>query len=338
MYAQPIREEFGTEYPQNDGEGAVSVYKGVDIDPSLVGLIRHMQGVDDYREVLGRLQAAWDTLTLLGQLTGTAAEMSGTRTAFERLTGDLLNHLGQETRKKCVADLRAKAQNSIDILVRNLFERTADIGFLAADTDIGAFLEGADGAPDRDGIEARLREYVARYLIYSDIVLMDPDGSVRARLQPHPAEATSHPLLREALTTRAAYVEQFDTFDILPPGRSLAYAYRVENRAGRAVGVLVLWFRLADEMAGIFGKLLDDSDWTVLACVGSDGEVIASSSPLQFPVGTVLPRSVARTSGDLVRHGGRQYVTVACDATGYQGYVGPAGPGWRSSRRGIRQP
>ncbi len=63
----------------------------------MVGLIRHMQRVDDYREVLGRLQAAWDTLTLLGQLTGTAAEMSGTREALENLTGDLLNHLGQET-------------------------------------------------------------------------------------------------------------------------------------------------------------------------------------------------------------------------------------------------
>ncbi len=38
-----------------------------------------MHGVENYREALGRLQASWDTLTLPGQLTGSAAEMSGTR-------------------------------------------------------------------------------------------------------------------------------------------------------------------------------------------------------------------------------------------------------------------
>ena len=303
----------------------MAVYKGVEIDRELVGLIRHMQGVDDYREVLGRLQAAWDTLTLLGQLTGTAAEMSGTREAFEKLTGDLLNHLGQETRRKAAADLRAKAQNGIDILVRNLFERTADIGFLSGDTEVIEFLDS--GAPEegRGEIANRFREYVAKYSVYSDIVLLDAEGRVQARLLDHPAETSSADFHQEALTTRAGYVEWFGSDPLLPPGRHLVYAYRVEAKNQRAVGTLVLVFRLADEMDGIFGKLVNDSDWTVLACTNAQGQIIASSSPLQFPLDAQLPRGVLDASGDVVRFGGRQYVAVACRAAGYQGY---AGPGW----------
>lgn len=94
----------------------MAVYKGIEIDDALTGSMRHMQGVEDYREVPGKLQAAWDTLALLSQLTGAATEMTGTREAFERLTGDLLNRLGQETRRKAIAELRSKAQTSIDIL------------------------------------------------------------------------------------------------------------------------------------------------------------------------------------------------------------------------------
>src|SRR5690606_38607793 len=101
----------------------MAIYKDVEIDDSLADIIGHMRSVESYREALGRLQASWDTLTLLGQLSGSAAEMSGTREAFEKLSGQLLNHLGLETRKKVLADLRTKAQNGIDILVRNLFER-----------------------------------------------------------------------------------------------------------------------------------------------------------------------------------------------------------------------
>lgn len=140
----------------------MALYKGIEIDSNLADVIRHMAGVEDYREGLGKLQSSWDILTLLGQLTGAATEMSGTREGFERLTGELLNHLGKETQRKTIAELRAKTQIGIDILVRNLFERTADIGFLAADDDIREHLLGhGDG---RGALESRFREYVDKSL------------------------------------------------------------------------------------------------------------------------------------------------------------------------------
>ena len=302
----------------------MSIYKGIEIDDSLAGIIRYMQGVEDYREVLGKLQGAWDILTLLGQLTGAAAEMSGTREAFQHLTGDLLNHLGKETRRKAVADLRGKAQIGIDILVRNLFERTADIGFLSADDDIREYLAGDHG--DRAHLEARFREYVAKYSVYSDIVLFDMRGNIRARLMEHPARQSTHGILDAARDASANYVEYFGDGDFLPAGQHLVYAFRVENTGGECIGVLALVFRLDDEMEGVFGNLLGSGgDCSLLATVSAEGVVVASSSAIQLPVGTRVPESLTGARGDVVRFAGREYLATACRAHGYQGY---AGPGW----------
>ncbi len=251
--------------------------------------------------------------------------MSDTRESFERLTGDLLNQLGVETLTKSLAGLRTKAQNSIDILVRNLFERTADIGFLAADTEIRDFLESGAEEAGRTALEARFREYVAKYSVYSDIVLMTADGRICARLDAHPARETQHDLLAEILTTTDPYVEFFGEADFLPDGQHLVYAYRVTGLGGIPVGALALVFRLHDELDNVFRNLLSADDWTVLASVSADNRVIASSCSIQLPQGLALPPSVARADGETVRIGGRQYLAVACRGAGYQGYGGPAG-------------
>jgi chemotaxis signal transduction protein len=302
----------------------MAIYKGIEIDPSLAGIIRHMQGVETYREVLGKLQGAWDILSLLGQLTGAATEMSGTREAFEKLTGDLLNHLGKETRRKAVADLRSKTQISIDILVRNLFERTADIGFLAADDDIREFLAGNDG--DREVLEQRFQEYVDKYTVYADIVLFNADDQIVARLKAHPAQASAHPLLHEARSTSASFVEFFGAGDFLSAGEHLVYAFRIEGADDQPLGVLALVFRLEDEMKGVFANLLGDTDFTLLASFDSQGKVVATSSSIQLPVGTILDRPIREARGEVIRLAGREYLASACTAHSYQGYPGP---GWR---------
>lgn len=305
----------------------MSASSGFDDDPSLAGLVRHMHAIADYREQLGRLQASWDTLSLLGELSGNATEMAGTRAAFSDLTTALLHHLAIETRRKALADLRTKAQNGINILVRNLFERTADIGFLSGDEHIRALLDASsDETEARVALEQRFKEYVAKYSVYSDIILLDAGGEVRARLTPHAAPASSHALLAEALTSSAAYVEYFGPLDIVSEEPRLVYAWRVERPGKqRPLGVLVLVFRLADEMEGIFRNLIAPDDWTVLACIGPDGTIIASSCPIQAPAGLKLPQGALQATDRPLRLGGRQYLAVACEATGYQGYLGP---GW----------
>ncbi|WP_054143515.1 chemotaxis protein CheW [Bosea sp. AAP35] len=316
--------------PTGDGrpEGAcdlATLHPGIEIDPALASLIRHMRAIDDYRQVFDRLQGSWDTLTLLGQLSGNATEMSGTRSAFENLTARLIGHLAKETRDKVMTDLRIKAQNAIDVLVRNLFERTADIGFLAADTDICEMLEAKPSPDARATIEARFRDYVAKYSVYSDIVLVDREGAIRARLATHDAQTARHAIIDEALTSSGAYVEHYGVLDFVSEEQALVYAWRVEDAAKRPLGVLVLVFKLADEMAGIFRKLLPEHDWTVLACVSPEGDVIAGSCPIQLPAGLKLSPAALQGRDPVIRLGGRQYLAMACRTSGYQGYMGP---GW----------
>ncbi|MEW6163822.1 MAG: chemotaxis protein CheW [Pseudomonadota bacterium] len=312
-------------------------YKNIELDPKLAAVIRHMNAVEEYREVLQNLQTVWDNLTLLGQLSGTGTDMSNTRQAFNQLTGSLLNQLGSETLRKCVLEMTAKGQVAIDILVRNLFERTADIGFLATDEDIRAFIaEACDAAgnfraerelrPQREALKARFAEYVAKYSVYSDIVLLDPAGRVLARLDEGCAvEKSADPLVAAALESDGAYVESYGRIDLLPHMDSaLVYSWRVTDADGTPIGVLCLCFRFEDEMSKIFANLAAPDDWSVILLLDTDGRVIASSDGFHIPVGARV-EPVIDEEYRVVRFAGREYLATTRPTHGYQGYMGP---GW----------
>lgn len=58
------------------------LYRGVEIGSELATSIRYMDQVEEYRESLQALQAVWDTLALLGHLSGTRIEIGEVRSAF----------------------------------------------------------------------------------------------------------------------------------------------------------------------------------------------------------------------------------------------------------------
>lgn len=287
-----------------------------------------MAAVRSYRERLSVLQGVWDNLSLLSQMSGDGTNMQTTRGAFEQLAGNLLQNLSKESLKKSLLALNAKAQVAMDVLVRNLFERTADIGFLCADQDVRHYLQQRD-AQDAEGTTQRLRqrfkEYVAKYSVYDNVVLLAPDGKVLLQLNGDPA--TTHSagtLLTHTLNTTAGYVESFGASDLFPHhAHSLLYSYRVTAHHA-TVGVLCLSFRFNDETAGIFAKLLDRHDWTVLTYLNGAGRVIASSDHWQVPIGAQFETRID-ADGRIVRFAGREYLAVTHAAKSYQGYKGP---GW----------
>lgn len=300
----------------------------------LAHLTRFMSGLHEDQRKLREIQSVYDNLTLLGQLLCAGTDITGMRSDFNELAAELLDQLARELRKKAVRSLGSDARVAIDILVRNLFERTADIGFLATDEDVRAFAEDvmrdAHTARDRGRIAAlveRFDEYVNKYSVYHNIILLAPDGRVLAQLDRDNPVAESHDgLIAEALNTSEAYVEVFRKTDLLPGQDSpLIYAYRVMSADGtRPVGVLCLCFRFQDECKRIFEGLLDEDDWTVITLLDRDGRVISSSDPWQFPLGAQLERC----DGDearIVRFAGREYLATTRPSQGYQGYMGP---GW----------
>ena len=291
-------------------------------------LSKFMSGLQGDQERLREIQSVYDNLTLLGQLLCAGTDITGMRADFNNLAGVLLDQLARELRKKAVLSLRSSARIAIDILIRNLFERTADIGFLATDSDIRSFAqsreEGREGA---ERLKARFGEYVRKYSVYHNIILLAPDGTILVELDgDNVGKVSGDPLVAASLKTEQPYVETFRQTDLLPGESSpLIYSYRVMSEDGsRPVGVLCLCFRFEDECRRIFRSLVGEDDWTVITILDQDGCIIASSDIYQFPVGARLERAV----GDecrIVRFAGREYLATTHETGGYQGYMGP---GW----------
>lgn len=301
--------------------------RGMPFSPEVASLVGHMPLVDEYREALLRLQGVWDSLSMLGQMSGTVPDIDGTRRSFQALTETLLDSLARRLLANVLQQMRGQAQVAIDVLVRNLFERTADVGFLACDRSLTRFVDpGCASPPSRQAVEARFHDYVAKYSVYDDVMLLDPQGRVLARLDGSRGETTA----REAWVGEALraprHVEYFGPSSLHGGDAALLYAHAVRGPAGVAA-VLCLSFRFEDEMRGIFTQLRAPGEAAVLTLVDAGDRVVASADPLQVPLGAVLQAQPAPGGHERLRLAGRDYLCVSATATGYEGYHGP---GWRA--------
>ncbi|HEY0822063.1 MAG TPA: chemotaxis protein CheW [Rhizobacter sp.] len=253
-----------------------------------------------------------------------------TRERFDAMRSRLVDRMVDENRAALGDDLGARAQCAIDILVRNLYERTADVGFLATDGPVADFCAADAGtrAAQRESLRARLREYQAKYTVYDDIALLATDGEVLLRLddRDNPVRSTD-PIAAQALAA-GAYVEAFGPSDLgsTPALPCLRYAHRIVNTRGQAVGVLVLRFRFADEMERIFAGVSDAHGQIAIVLLDDSRRVIVSNDEAHVPLGA---RFAELPLGQVVltTFAGREYLAVCCTSQGYQGY---AGPRWRA--------
>jgi len=252
-----------------------------------------------------------------------------TRERFEAMRERLVERMVEENRAALGDDLGARAQFAIDILVRNLYERTADVGFLATDGPVCNFC-AADADTrmiERDRLRARLHEYQAKYTVYDDIVLLSPSGEVLLRLDDGAGlERSSDPLVARAMNANT-YVEDFGVSDLGTAQRpTLRYGHRIVDTHGQAVGVLVLRFRFNDEMERIFAGVNDEQGHIAIVLIDEANQVIVTNDPAHVPLGARMPKlplgEVALTS-----FAGREYLAMCRSSLGYQGYPGPR---WRA--------
>jgi hypothetical protein len=108
-----------------------------------------------------------------------------TQKEFQDLRDLMIKELIGRYLNQTNSEITLRAQTTIDILIRNLFERTADVGFLATDDDLVDFMSNsAPIAQDQTFIQQRLEEYVAKYSVYDDVLLVSPTGDIKAKLDP----------------------------------------------------------------------------------------------------------------------------------------------------------
>jgi chemotaxis signal transduction protein len=301
-----------------------------------------MRGLQNSERDFLYLRALWDglvqdakNLSHLGEVRQIIETMVATQMRFGGLEKALLHSLVRENLATVTRRLSSKAQVLVDLIYRNLFERTADIGFLAADEDIRRFLMGREGllpkgavAPSEEAIHERLEEYVSKYTVYHDVVILSPDGEVLLRLDRGvPANRTVHPLLDESLHS-GKHVETFGSVDLLPGNsRALVYSQRIEGPQSKVLGVLCLCFRFENEMGGIFAGLQASGDRSVMLLLDPEGTVIASSDLDHVRMGSQISyEPVHQTSGadgyGMTYFGGRMYLSVRRGGRPYQSYKG----------------
>jgi len=307
-------------------------FKGIKVKKELYPIIKHIEDVDKYREELGRLSSSWDSFALLGQLGDINIDIGKTKDNFVNLTSTLLNHLSEQTIKKVTQEMNFKSQVAIDVLIRNLFERTADIGFLATDDDIRKFVENfisdynKDNLGQKKEIQKRFKEYVAKYSVYFDIVLANTNGKILARLNDEiKVDKIDTSYVHEVLNSNDEYVESYQDFNFIPQyDRNLVYSYKVtktNDPSSENLGILCLCFKFKNEMKDIFSNLVDIKNKEVLMILDDNGTVIASSDRDHIRLGSKLP-IVIDEEFRIVTFAGRDYIAKTCKTNGYQGFKG----------------
>ncbi|WP_372657986.1 chemotaxis protein CheW [Hydrogenophaga sp.] len=250
--------------------------------------------------------------------------MAATREGFTRLEQELVASLVSEKVSTVMDELGTKAQYVIDIVVRNLYERTADVGFLATDHELCAFVAGQHS--DEQAARLRLRAYASKYTVYDEIILLDTRGNVLVQIdEATPLEGSTDPLVAQTLAT-SGYVETFRASDLRPACRqALIYSRRMHHPdSGAVVGVLCLCFNFEQEMAGIFHSHRDVAERSNMMLLDADNRVIACADERWVPLGALVPVNRS-TDARLLVFAGRQYLVRTLSTEGYQGYPGPSG-------------
>ncbi|WP_428422515.1 chemotaxis protein CheW [Methylibium sp.] len=300
----------------------------MDID----GFLPHMRDVVRCDESLRELNLTWRMIEASAKMncaeeaSGILPMMAATREGFQRLETELVSSLVHQKVANVMAELGTRARHVIDIIVRNLYERTADVGFLATDRELCEYVAGIGGT--REAVVERLRAYRDKYTVYDEIVLLDTRGAVLAHIDAHsPIEGSRDPLVAQSLASDT-YVESFRATDLRPGRpRSLVYSRRMlDPRGGQPVGVLCLVFGFETEMASIFASRHGRDGRSNIVLLDADNRVIASADEQWLPLGGVVP--VNRSAQpELCIHAGRTYLVQTFVSDGYQGYAGP--PGWQ---------
>lgn len=247
----------------------------------------------------------------------------------------VLQELNQDVVSKRLCDL---AYNAIDVVDRNLYERSCDVRCWAAEPSVVAALR--DPSPDNlQYAGRRLGQILDSYTVYSDLVIADAAGRVIVNGRPKRFRSVGVSVgraqwFRSALATTRGSEFGFQSMhdsELVNGQSTLAYSCAVRESDGReplgVLGILFNWRALGQTVVEQIP--LSASEWArSRAClVDDDGRVLADAGfgaggrQLEFPERKAL---FLEARGSVKTYVGGQPVVV-CHA---------ASPGFETYRTG----
>ena len=253
---------------------------------------------------------------------------------------DFSRLLGSQVRGTRLVDL---ALNNIDLVDRNLYERSCDVRWWATDSSVSSACASMDESR-RQYASKRLGIILDAYTVYHDLVLCDLDGKVIANGRPgryssQGMDCSREPWFRQAVSSRSGDEFGFQPVhmpDLVNRKAVLAYSCGVrkdgESRGPLvgALGILFNWDALA---YGIIEQTsITHEEWknSRVCFVDGKGGVLADSQ--HAPVGETLmldglseilagPNAFQET-----RMSGKPVLVAHAKAPGYETYT----TGWHS--------
>ncbi|HEX2112852.1 MAG TPA: methyl-accepting chemotaxis protein [Alphaproteobacteria bacterium] len=210
-------------------------------------------------------------------------ELAGKVSELDQLGRRLIDHM----RGQRLIDL---ALNAIEIIDRNLFERTCDVRWWARDiavVDCAAKADQASGAY----ASRRLSEILAAYTIYVDLWICSPAGRVLAVGRPQHASCIGSDVSRERWFAESMASGSGDDYAVADIARCAAladkpvatYAAAIREGAasgGRAIGVLAAHFDWEPQSQAIVDNVRltpEERGRTRVMLLDAQGRVIAAN-------------------------------------------------------------
>lgn len=183
---------------------------------------------------------------------GVTALARGLRGSLGQKVDDLTGIVQQMAETAAGSRLVDLALNAVEIIDRNLYERTCDVRWWATDAAVVDCAQDPTSANRQHAVE-RLGVILKSYTVYLDLWLCDANGRVIANGRPHSYSVTDHDVSHEPWFQKALGLRSGDDYAVvdvadcaeLGPAQVATYAAQVREGGlpnGRVLGVLAIHF------------------------------------------------------------------------------------------------
>jgi hypothetical protein len=297
-----------------------------DTNAILTKIIAELPEVKSYLSELENQDLWWTTVAMVGKINNQNIDpqllvsIVETQVEFQKLRDKMMASIIERYQQQAQSDLQLKTQAIIDTINRNLFERTADVGFLAEDLDIKHYLSQQEPAnQDRDEITHLLAEYVAKYSVYDDVALIYPNNELACSLtQTHQAHRLNDPFFNGNWRQQDQYFEYFGPCSLYPEQSHVLLYIKAIKQDHKLLGYLLLKFKFNDEMVGIFSTLSQRNSAYNMRLTDPSGLTLASNNPTALPLFKRMKEPQVSVNPSVQN----ATLLLARKTKGYEGYLG----------------